>query len=121
MKALSLKQPWGWAVVEAGKWIENRKWNTNFRGKFLIHVSKNFDYEGYQWLLDRKDKIGMEIPPIDSFVRGGIIGQAEIIDCVKKHDNMWFFGPYGFVLKDIKPLEYKRCKGMLNFFNIDII
>ena len=28
MKALSLRQPWAWAVVHAGKSIENRRWNT---------------------------------------------------------------------------------------------
>lgn len=32
MKGLSLRQPWAWAVVHAGKTIENRRWNTSFRG-----------------------------------------------------------------------------------------
>jgi hypothetical protein len=32
VKGLSLRQPWAWAVVHAGKTIENRRWNTSFRG-----------------------------------------------------------------------------------------
>jgi len=39
MKGLSLTQPWGFAVVHLGKMIENRRWNTNFRGDFFIHAS----------------------------------------------------------------------------------
>ena len=39
MKCLSLRQPWAWAVVHAGKSVENRRWNTNFRGEFLIHAA----------------------------------------------------------------------------------
>ena len=42
MKALSLRQPWAWAVVEAGKDVENRRWNTKFRGDFLIHAASGW-------------------------------------------------------------------------------
>jgi hypothetical protein len=39
MKALSLRQPWAEVVLRFGKRIENRRWNTAFRGVFLIHAS----------------------------------------------------------------------------------
>jgi hypothetical protein len=39
VKVLSIRQPWAWAILEAGKRVENRSWNTKFRGEFLIHVS----------------------------------------------------------------------------------
>ena len=32
MKALSIRQPWAWAIINAGKDIENRQWPTKFRG-----------------------------------------------------------------------------------------
>ena len=41
MKCLSLRQPYAELLVSGKKTIELRKWNTNFRGKFLIHASKN--------------------------------------------------------------------------------
>jgi hypothetical protein len=43
MKCLSLKQPFAELLVSGKKTVELRKWNTKFRGKFLIHVSKKID------------------------------------------------------------------------------
>jgi hypothetical protein len=45
MKCLSLKQPFAELLVSGKKPIELRKWNTKFRGKFLIHASKQVDEE----------------------------------------------------------------------------
>ena len=41
MKALSINQPFGWAIAEGFKDIENRSWATNYRGEFYIHVGLN--------------------------------------------------------------------------------
>ncbi len=41
MKALSLKQPYAELILQRKKTIELRKWNTTFRGEFLIHASKH--------------------------------------------------------------------------------
>ncbi len=57
MKALSIKQPWAWAILNAGKDIENRNWKTNFRGKFYIHASKKFDKSGYLWLKENAEEL----------------------------------------------------------------
>ncbi len=43
MKALSLKQPFAELILQGRKKIELRKWNTSFRGEFLIHSSKTPD------------------------------------------------------------------------------
>ena len=32
MKALSIHQPWAWAILNAGKTVENRTWSTNYQG-----------------------------------------------------------------------------------------
>ena len=29
LKALSINQPWAWAIIQCGKDVENRKWKTN--------------------------------------------------------------------------------------------
>jgi hypothetical protein len=47
---------------------------------------------------------------------GGIVGIAEIVGCVTKYDSEWFFGPYGFVLANARPLPFMPCRGMLGFF-----
>jgi hypothetical protein len=43
MKALSIRQPWAWLILHAGKDIENRDRKPrnpalHFRGSFLIHA-----------------------------------------------------------------------------------
>ncbi len=51
---------------------------------------------------------------------GGIIGIAEIVDCVDNSDSEWFFGPFGFVLDNIKPIDFIPIKGKLGFFEVEI-
>ena len=41
MKCLSVCQPFAELIVEGKKTIELRKWNTKFRGEFLVHAAKN--------------------------------------------------------------------------------
>jgi hypothetical protein len=38
---------------------------------------------------------------------------AEIADCVEDHRSRWFEGPYGFVLRNRKPLPFVRWTGSL--------
>ena len=40
MKCLSVCQPFADLIIQGKKTIELRKWNTKFRGEFLIHASK---------------------------------------------------------------------------------
>lgn len=42
MKALSVRQPYAWLIVNGIKDIENRTWRTGYRGPVLIHASKNY-------------------------------------------------------------------------------
>ncbi len=115
MKALSLRQPWAWLVFH-GKDIENRNWPTNYRGPLLIHASLRYaDENDVRWV--RKNFPKIKIP--DDLPGGAIIGEVELVDCVSSSGSKWFFGPYGFVLKN--PVEFKRpipSKGKLHFFEV---
>jgi len=48
MKAISLQQPWAWAILHAGKDVENRRWNTRYRGPIAIHASAKPQTD-YDW------------------------------------------------------------------------
>lgn len=112
MKALSIMQPWAWLIVAGHKDIENRSWPTRFRGPVLIHAGKRFDpdYEdGHDWDWPHIEQ------PCD-FDVGGIVGEAEIVDCVQASRSCWFFGPFGFVLRNARPLPFRPCRGQLGFF-----
>ncbi len=114
MKVLSIQQPWAWAILYAGKDIENRTWNTNVTGRILIHAGKKMDREGLDFLTSRGIVITEE-----TFLRGGIVGSVSIDGCVQNSDSKWFFGPYGFVLSNPEILPFKPCRGHLGFFYLD--
>jgi len=38
---------------------------------------------------------------------------AEIVDCVTDHPSKWFTGPYGYVLRNRKPLPFVKWRGAL--------
>jgi hypothetical protein len=116
MKALSIRQPWAWLIVMGFKDIENRKWPTRFRGPFLIHAGKTFDLQGYEWVISN---MGLALPSPSSFDRGGIVGLAELVECLTQHDSPWFSGPYGFVLRSAKPLPFIPLPGQLGFFDVE--
>jgi hypothetical protein len=108
MRALSTRQPWAHRILHEGKDIENRDWPTKFRGWVLIHAGKGVDPE------DRDEVRGRGMP------LGGIVGMMEIFGCVDRSDSPWFFGRYGFVIRDRRPLPFIPCKGALGFFRPDI-
>jgi hypothetical protein len=119
MKTLSIRQPWAWAILH-GKNIENRSWPTNFHGEFLIHASSQFDKEGYIWLCKNSHLLSgnISVPSLHSFLRGHVIGISEILDCFEFSSSPWFFGPFGFLLINSRPIEPFKAKGQLGFFDI---
>lgn len=115
MKALSLHQPYADLIVEGAKKIELRKWNTKFRGEFLVHASK-VSFTDYP-----KERTGC------------IVGKVKLVD-VKHYDNeeAWkadvplhradydfIESNYGFILAN--PVKFDvpiPCAGSLNFWEV---
>ena len=114
MKALSIKQPWAWLIVNGVKDVENRSWPTRFRGVFAVHAGKVFDDKGYRWVKD----FYQGLPRLSEFEFGGIVGMAEVVDCVRSLESRWFFGPYGFVLRNARPMAFVPMRGQLGFFPV---
>lgn len=112
MKALSIMQPWAWLIAHGWKDIENRSWPTMFRGPVLIHAGKRLDPD----FEDAADWIWPNIERPDDFERGGIVGEAEIVGCVSSSRSPWFCGPYGFLVRNARPLPFRPCRGQLGFF-----
>lgn len=113
IKAISIRQPWAWLILNAGKDVENRTWGTKFRGEVLIHTGKTQDKDGYRFA----DDMGIDIPR-EEIRTGGFVGKMKIVDCVEDMDSDWFFGPYGFVVEDAEPIEFVEYPGQLGFFNV---
>lgn len=126
-RCLSIRQPWVWAIFFAGKDVENRDWPTNVRGRVLIHASSGMTRDEYEDFLDTAHVIsrthpfpsGLTLPAFEDLPRGCLFGGVTITDCAGEHPSPWFFGRYGFVLSDPKPLPRPiPYKGRLGFFDV---
>ena len=134
---ISIRQPWAWLIVrpdlldpsersragDAGqikdiKDIENRTWPTKKRGPILIHASKAYSRSEHAALATGlEDRTGIRLPPYDAMQRGGIIGRATLIDCVREHPSQWKMPDHwGFVLKDAVRTPFVHWKGQLGWF-----
>jgi len=119
MKALSLKQPFAELILQGRKSIELRRWNTHFRGEFLIHSSLTRDNNAM-------GRFGFAELPL-----GFIVGKASLVDVKEYEDEVEFnkdkdlhlatsdWGNYGFMLKDVGRLEPISAKGKLNFWEFE--
>lgn len=119
MKTLSLKQPFAELILQGRKKIELRKWNTKFRGEFLIHASKIPDWESMK-------KFGFKDLPC-----GYIVGKVKLVDVKiykteeenNKDKNLHLassiFGNYGFVLENPERIEKIPCRGSLGFWEFN--
>lgn len=119
MKALSIRQPWAWAIIHAGKDVENRDWPTSYRGPILIHAAKAMPKSEFLSASAFIRKITSEpfgMGQADN--RGGVVGIAEIVDCVRESSSPWFMGKYGFVLRDVRRVPFLPCPGRLGLFDI---
>jgi len=137
VKALSIRAPWWWFILHCGKDIENRDWPTKFRGTIYLHASKwwnareardDFDcalsiYEAVQNVTLIADLDEPELPSITlrrlRESGGCLVGTVDIVDCVTQSASPWFFGDYGFVLRN--PVAFEKpipCKGALGFFEV---
>lgn len=121
-RALSVRQPWAWAIIHAGKDIENRSWQAvshllNLRGEIALHASSFMAKHEYENAAAFMASIGVECPPAIDLQRGGIVGVVEIVDVVKESLSPWFFGPRGLVLANASPRDFIPVKGCLGFFD----
>ena len=120
--ALSIRQPWAWAIIFAGKDIENRGAFADrfltYRGHFCVHASLGMTQDEYADGHDFMASIGIICPPPAQLVRGGVIGTARVVELVSEHHSKWYFGPRGLVLADAKPSLFVPCAGALGFFEV---
>lgn len=119
MKALSLKQPYAELILQGKKKIELRKWNTKFRGEFLIHASKDSDRQSME-------KFGFSELSTGCIVGKAFLKEVKHYKNEKEHekdrkfhlaDSNW--GNYGFVIENAERVKEVKCNGKLGFWEIE--
>lgn len=123
MKALSIRQPWAWLILQGHKPVENRTWPTALRGRIAIHAGQAVDRYADDWIAYRFPAI--TVPRLASLPRGALVGSVELYGCVREGEALpdpraepWFTGPWGFLLRDpilTPPIPYT---GRLGFFEV---
>ena len=114
MKAISVQQPWAWAIFHAKKDIENRSRRTLYNGPLAIHAPLK---GRSKWAFPPH---ASKAPEPKDWVLGAIIGIVDLEACVEAHSSKWFEGPFGYVLENprifAKPIP---CKGQRGIWELD--
>ena len=122
MKALSVRQPWAYALVDGAKTLEIRGWKTEHRGRLLICASKAPN--NVFWRSETED--GREAFLL--FPAGCMIGVVDVLGCRPMTEAdagqggsmvaytqgawAWEIVPAGFCVP-------KAITGRLNLFDVD--
>jgi activating signal cointegrator 1 len=120
MKALTICQPYAQLIAAGEKLVENRTWQTHYRGPLLIHAGVS-----RAWL-DGARTEGMAF--------GAIVAAAELVDClhidrikagVYRDRHPWLeehphaHGPWCWVLADVtalpNPVSTKGSQGLWEY------
>ena len=145
LTALSFRQPWAWVTIHLGKTLDNRRWETDFRGEFLIYASKSMTKADYYGCMDTcRDILGTSVlskfPPLKALPRGGIVGAARLASVLPRCptwpcEHPWHMPDpdcppktqFGFMLERVRPSpRFVPCDGprfvsrdvTIGFFNV---
>ena len=86
MRAITVKQPWAWAIAAGFKDVENRTTNWSYRGPLAIHAGRHWSRRGEGSTLIEtawRARIAASIPVAagqPEFVTGAIIAVVDLVD-----------------------------------------
>ncbi len=117
LRALSVRQPWAWLIVNGYKDVENRSWATKHRGPLLIHAGSSKANLGDEMLRDDERQYGVKLPSRGEYELGGIVGLVEVVGCTERSNSPWYDPDWiGWILANPRRLSFRPCKGALNLF-----
>lgn len=122
MRALTLRQPWAWAVLHAGKRIENRTWKPPswMLGESLaIHAGSGDIYEED---VEQVVRLG-GVPAPEEYDVGAIVGVVRVVGFYRPGcglENPWWDPEqFGWRLGSVWALdEPVPCKGALGLWEV---
>lgn len=129
--ALSVRQPWAWAILHAGKRLENRSQaaidHGMKEGLICLHAAKGMSRDEYESgrdfinaAINRTNYPDIEVPKPCDLVRGAIIGTMYVSGVAKSAEdvdhNPWFMGPRALILRQVEAIEPIGSVGALGYF-----
>ncbi|MEM9855303.1 MAG: hypothetical protein AAF841_12760 [Pseudomonadota bacterium] len=119
--ALSVRQPWAWAIVAGHKKIENRSLGAIRAGKMAcgriaIHAAAGLKEDEFRWGHWRLHRHGVRCPHPGALPRGAIVGAVDVTGIVSESESAWFGGQMGLVLENAQICAPIPCPGALGYF-----
>lgn len=106
MRGLTIRQPWAYAITHLGKRVENRTWNTNYRGPVLIHVATQTFSDDFWKVAQLAGRMPDYYRSFDN--RGCVVAIAELWDSIRFRYlrgstacTRWAAGPWCFMLRNV--------------------
>jgi len=140
MKALTVRQPWAWAITTGEKTIENRTTNWRHRGPLLIHAGAAYSQRGIDSDLIHdlwQRQFGWDYENTLTLTLGAIIGQVDLVGVHRAEpgccESPWAERVYteasGKIRRSIQHLELENarsygfdpieCLGRLGLWDVD--
>jgi len=114
LKALTVQQPWVWAVLEKKIDFFMEPFPPKQRGYFLIHSGIGWNFEMENWLRDQ----GILVP--DSLTKTALMGYANLINVTTKRMRGSQPAQAGFVfqLADVGKIQPYTAAGRRGFWPV---
>lgn len=128
LRALTLYQPWCWSMTALPpperKEVENRPrpcWRSLLGKQIALHAGLTWDAKGAAIL----EQLGLRPPTREQCVAGAIVAlvtiERQVTAAIElpEHQRRYFFGPYGYVCRDLIALpEPVKERGMQGFWPV---
>ncbi len=80
MYALTVRQPFAYAILHLGKDVENRAMPVRRRETIVIHSAQR-PFEPHAAAAEAFRNAGVEIPPAPALIFGHVLGVADVVGC----------------------------------------
>lgn len=119
MRALTIRQPWAWAIAKGFKDIENRSWYPRLDPGDVLAIHAAAAAPAWEDVQRVTDLVGRRTRVPEEFDCGCVVATARFVRAVEASRSKWFGGPVGWVLDGVKPPRRPvDCKGQLGLWNM---
>jgi len=138
VRALTICQPYATLILEGTKRVENRTWETKYRGRLYIHAGRDRSWLSIQ-KVDGVEWDAISNRPVVDLPFGAVIAIATLVDCVGmddieagKYDERypWLrahehaIGPWCWIIEDkptaVGPYQWKGRQGLFDIHPADL-
>jgi hypothetical protein len=124
LRALTLHRPWDWAILHAGKPVENRPQRPPkaFVGQWVaLHSGLTYSEQGAEFI---RNTFGLTVPADAELTAGAITGLMKLGEPFRADDltatkDPWAFGPWCWRISDKRVLAKPVvCRGMQGLWRV---